>query len=158
MNSKKLFALQKEIGLRIETQNNLTGKPLLTQKLLGLHVALGQLANETQCFNFWNNEKPASKEVLLQKYVNCLNFILALGLEKNFVDLGDIQVTPMDCGIMDQFLNLNIDMNDFIVCTSKDHYVTLFEDFLSLGLCLNLTEEEITNEFEYEVNKFFVFS
>lgn len=156
MNSEKLFALQRDLNLRIETENNLIGKPLLTQRLLGLHVALGQLANETRCFNYWDNEKPASKEVLLEKYVNCLNFILALGLERNFIDLGNIPFNPIEGGIVDQFLNLNVDMNDFIVCTSMDHYITLFEDFLSLGLSLGFTEEEIESKFECEVNKYFI--
>lgn len=155
MNLEKLFAFQRELNKHIEIEHNLIGKPLLSHRMLALQVELGLLANETKCFKFWDNQKSSNKEVLLEKYINCLSFILALGLEKNFIDLKAIPFKPVEYGIVDQFLNLSIDMNDFIVCSSKDHFITLFEDFSSLGLSLGFTENEIECKFESIVNGFF---
>lgn len=144
MNLQRLFALQKELDLKIVSQHNLQSQNLIQRKILALQVEIGELANETRCFKYWSDKSPSSKEVILEEYVDCLHFILSIGLEKDF---SDINVDPKLTGnsLTEQFLNLYIDLNDFIICLSYDQYITLFEDFLSLGLALGFTETDIEN-------------
>lgn len=144
MNISNLFELQRILDEHIREQHNLYGVPLLSKKVLALNVEIGELANETRCFKFWSDKKASSKDIILEEYVDCLHFILTIGLEKNFEDISSIVTKDIDYEVTEQFLNLYIDINDFVVCSSKDHYITLFEDFLGLGKALGFTEEEIT--------------
>lgn len=142
MNLAKLFQLQENLDKRIIDGHKLYGECLLSKKVLALQVELAELANETRCFKFWSNRKPSDKETILEEYVDCLHFILTLGLEKGFTDI-ELEDKELEFDLTAQFLNLYIDINDFVVCSSKDHYITLFEDFLTLGKMFGFTIEEI---------------
>ena len=135
MNLQKLYALQKELDSRIVSEHNLQSENLIQRKTLALQVEIGELANETRCFKYWSDKAPSPKDVILEEYVDCLHFILSIGLEKNFQDI-HLEPKLPDSSLTDQFLNLYIDLNDFIICLSHDQYITLFEDFLNLGLSL----------------------
>lgn len=142
MNLEKLFTLQKELDNRILKEHNLNGEILFSQKALALQVEVGELANETKCFKYWSNKGPSPEETILEEFVDCLHFILSIGIDKNFEN---VKITAANYGekLTDQFLDLFIDINDFLICSSIDHYITLFEDFLSLGLNLGFTEANI---------------
>ena len=146
MNIAKLFELQENLNSRIRNNISIKKDSLISKETLALQVKMAELANETQCFNFWSNDVTANKDLILKEYINCLNFILTLGLEKEFTDI-KINVKNNDGDITSQFLNLYIDINDFIVCSSKDNYITLFEDFLSLGYSLGFSTKMIENAF-----------
>lgn len=142
MDFSKLFKLQENLDNRILQQRGLDNESLTSKKLLALQVEIAELANETRCFKFWSDKGPSNKNVILEEYVDCLHFILTLGLEKQFNDI-EVELKELEYDATAQFLNLYVDINDFIVSSSKDHYLTLFEDFLSLGKSLGFTIDEI---------------
>lgn len=142
MNLDKLFKLQKELNERIVSTKNLDANCLTSKKVLALQVELGELANSTRCFKYWSSKGPESKETVLEEYVDCLHFILTIGIDREYIDV-DLQIKPNDYSLTDQFVNLFIDLNDLVISSSKDHYITLFEDFLSLGLSLGFSLEQI---------------
>lgn len=142
MNFSKLFKLQENLDNRILQQRGLDNKSLTSKKILALQVEIAELANETRCFKFWSDKGPSNKSIILEEYVDCLHFILTLGLEKQFNDI-EIETKELQYDITAQFLNLYVDINDFIVSSSRDHYLTLFEDFLSLGKSLGFSIDEI---------------
>lgn len=142
MDFQKLFNLQKNLDDRILHNHNVAPSALLSKKTLALQVELSELANETKCFKYWSTKSPSSKENIMEEYVDCLHFILSIGLEKKYTDL-NLTFQKPETELTKQFLNLYIDINDFIICSSKDTYITLFEDFLSLGLSLGFTPEAI---------------
>ncbi|NEZ47640.1 hypothetical protein FDF74_10615 [Clostridium niameyense] len=156
MNLNRLFELQEKLDEHIIEYHSIEGESLISKKMLALQVELGELANETQCFKYWSTKSSSRKDIILEKYVGCLHFILTLGLESKFNDL-TLQPKKSNFDITEQFLNLYIDINDFIICSSKDHYVTLFEDFLSLGMELGFSEEDVEkyymkkNTMNYEI-------
>lgn len=143
MNFTNLFELQEILDEKIKKEHGLDGESLLSQKTLALQVEIAELANETKCFKFWNNKNVSNHKIILEELVNSLYFILSLGIEKKFNDIINIQFKKNDCTITSQFLNLYVDINDFLVCSSKDHYITLFEDFFSLGFSLGYSIEQI---------------
>ncbi|WP_027632741.1 dUTP diphosphatase [Clostridium hydrogeniformans] len=151
MNLQKLFQLQKELNDRILTEHNLDNFSISPKRILALQVELGELANETRCFKYWSTKEPSSKEVILEEFVDCLHFILTIGLDKDFCDI-DVETIDSEYSLTDQFLNLYIDLNDLVITSSKDHYVTLFEDFLSLGHTLGFTTQDIEEAY-LEKNK-----
>ncbi|GAA0745450.1 dUTP diphosphatase [Clostridium oceanicum] len=146
MNLTNLFELQKKLDDHILKKHCLNGKSLLSEKILALQVELGELANETRCFKYWSTKPPSNKSRILEEYVDCLHFILTLGLEQNFKDLTINPKNP-DYNITEQFLSLYIDINDFMICSSRDNYITLFEDFLSLGVELGFTKSNIEDAY-----------
>ncbi len=146
MNLEKLFALQKELDLRIRSEHNLLSNNLIQRKILALQVEIGELANETRCFKYWSQKKPSPKHVILEEYVDCLHFILSIGLEKEISNV-NVELKLMDNSLTEQFLNLYIDLNDFVICQTREQYITLFEDFISLGASLGFSESDIENAY-----------
>lgn len=148
MNLMKLFELQENLDQRIGKGISIDKTSLISKKTLALQVKMAQLANETRCFNFWSNDRTINKDLILKSYINSLCFMLTLGIEKGFTDIS-IKIKPNEYDITSQFLNLYIDINDFVISSSKDHYITLFEDFISLGNKLGFSLKEIENAYYY---------
>ena len=146
MNLDELFKLQMELDKKIVEQHALQNRSLVSEKTLALQVEIAELANETRCFKYWSTKKPSDKNVILEEYVDCIHFLLSIGLEFNFTDIS-VKSIVSDARLTDQFINIYIDLNDFIICSSKDHYSTLFEDFLSLGLSIGFSEEDIQEHY-----------
>jgi len=149
MNLHKLFEMQNTLDNRIQLEHNLKEVPLLEKKILSLQVELGELANETRCFKFWSTKEPSSNDVILEEYVDCLHFILSIGLEKSFQD---ITLNPKDvtCELSSQFLNLYINIANFATNPSMDNYLNIFHKFLSLGKNLGFSQVNIENAYLYK--------
>lgn len=146
MNLDELFKLQMKLDKKIVEGHALQSRSLVSEKTLALQVKIGELANETSCFKYWSTKMPSDKNVILEEYVDCIHFLLSIGLEFNFTDIS-VTTVLSDARLTDQFINIYIDINDFIICSSKDHYSTLFEDFLSLGLSIGLSEEDMLKHY-----------
>ncbi|MCJ7688834.1 MAG: dUTP diphosphatase [Clostridiaceae bacterium] len=146
MNLQRLFQMQNTLDKRILTEHNLENMQLLQKKILSLQVELGELANETRCFKFWSTKKPSSKDVILEEYVDCLHFILSIGLEKKFDDV-TLNTKYNTSELFQQFLNLYVNISDFIICSSLDNYLTVFQNFLCLGENLGFSKEDIENAY-----------
>lgn len=151
MNLQRLFEMQNTLDKRIEIEHNLEGIPLLQKKILALQIELGELANETRCFKFWSTKKPSTKDIILEEYVDCLHFILSIGIEKSFEDI-TINTKHITSELSEQFLNLYINIADFIICSSIDNYLNIFENFLSLGENLGFCIEDIENAYLHKNN------
>ena len=96
MNLEKLFETQKVLDAAIIKKKGLEGRDMLPEKILALQVELGELANEWRGFKFWSEDRePRTHYVeggmtygtfrnpLLEEYVDCLHFILSIGLGLN---------------------------------------------------------------------------
>lgn len=143
MNLNKLFSMQEILDDRIEKQHNLQDVSLINKKILALIVELGELANETRCFKFWSKKSPSSKEVTLEEYVDCLHFILSIGLYNKYLDIELNYLNHTDSNLTDLFLTLNLSISNFINNQSKENYVNIFNNFLFLGKLLGFTPTDI---------------
>jgi len=146
MDFNNLIIFQRERDKSILKTQHLEGQSLLTKKILAFQVSIGELAAETNCYNFWNDDKKTDQDLILEKYIKSLSSIVSIGIEKNFSEL-TIDDKELDLEITEQFLNLFIDTNDLIVCSSKDNYITLLEDFLCLGKSLGLDDNIIKSNY-----------
>jgi len=151
MNLQRLFQMQNDLDKRIESEHNLSGVPLLRKKILSLQVELGELANETRCFKFWSTKGPSDHDVILEEYVDCLHFILSIGIEKNFEAI-TLNIKNITYELSEQFLNLYINISDFIVSSTLDNYLNVFQNFLSLGENLGFSVEDIENAYLHKNN------
>lgn len=151
MNLQRLFQMQNTLDKRIQTEHHLEGIPLLHKKILALQVELGELANETRCFKFWSTKEPSSKDIILEEYVDCIHFILSIGIEKNFQDI-TLNVKQITSELSEQFLTLYTNIAGFIISSSVDNYLNIFQDFLSLGETLGFSVEDIESAYLYKNN------
>lgn len=87
------------------------------------------------------------KSILFERYLDCFSHIINLGLDRHYDHIEEILIKPNDYCLSDQFLNLFIDLNDLIISPSEDHYITLVEDFISLGITLGYSESKIKESF-----------
>ncbi|MEQ8155510.1 MAG: dUTP diphosphatase [Clostridiaceae bacterium] len=154
MNLQKFFNAQQEVNSRFTVDEKLSESKLTARRFLALHIKISELANETKCFIFWKNSKEEKivRENVLQKYIKSLSCILNIGLDKKYCDLATIEIKPNDYCLSDQFLNIFIDLNDLIISPSKDHYKTLLEDFISIGISLGYSEHMIEDVFFSQIS------
>lgn len=154
MDIANFFPNQKEVDSKIIIDSSLTDYKVLARKNLQLQIKLGQLADETKCYKYWIEEDViCDSNSIFEKYILCFRQILSIGLDKNYSDVTNVVVTPSEYCLSDQFINLYIDINDLMISPSKDHFVTILEDFLSLGVSLGFTESQIVDGFHTIGNK-----
>lgn len=145
-----LFKIQEKEYNDLVIDTTLSEYKILARKHLQLHIAMSDLANETNCYKYWlDDEKGLDNNTLFAKYIACFKHLISLGLYHKYNDIKEIAIELSDYCLSDQFLNLYIDINDLMISPSKDHFITLTEDFLSLGISLGFTEKIIIDEFSY---------
>lgn len=142
MNIAKLYEIQKKLDNRIRIKHGLKDRNLILAKILALQVELGELANETRCFKFWSSKGPSSKEAILEEYVDCLHFILSIGLESGLTDINLVRINNTD-NLIGQFQNIFAQIITFQHELTLNNYERLFNHFLLLGSKLGFTDEEI---------------
>lgn len=171
MNLQKLFELQRQLDERIIREKGLEGKDLLPNTILALQVELGELANEWRGFKYWSNDqKPRTrkpiynvlggtighKNAVLEEYVDCLHFVLSIGLklnEHNFDWFREYEANKMPGWYLSDtiteqfnevffrvsFLLYKIDMDDY----SSNLYGDVICYYLGLGEMLGFTWDQI---------------
>lgn len=148
MEIKSFFEAQIERNKQLIIDDSLTEYKIWARKSLELHTKISHLADETKCYKYWiGEETEINKEKLLKKYLDCFATIISIGIDKKYDTVEEVSIRPNDYCLSDQFLNLFIDLNDLIISTSEDHYITLIEDFISLGITLGYSETQIRNYF-----------
>ena len=148
MNILSIIESQMEKNKNILINHELPEYKLYARKHLELHVKLSSLADETNCYSYlMNSSCELNKEVIFKKYIDFLAHIINLGLDKKYITSYNVNLRPNDYCLSDQFLNLYIDINDLIISSSSDHFFTLLEDTLSLGVTLGYSENQICDAF-----------
>src|SRR5690554_4282011 len=116
MNLSKLFELQRQLDARIEKEHpRQDGEDRLAKKILALMVELGELANEWRGFKFWSEDQEPRTELwddrlrfhnpLLEEYVDCLHFLLSIGLESEIGTFTCDELMPIKMGTIEmQFI------------------------------------------------------
>lgn len=137
-----LYKTQEKLDNRICMEHGLAGMNLIPDKILALQVELGELANETRCFKFWSSKGPSPKGAILEEYVDCLHFILSIGLESKLTDIGLVKVNNTN-GLTGQFQNVFARIIAFQCKPTHSNYEKLFSHFLLLGNKLGFTGQEI---------------
>ena len=142
MKISELFNIQKQLDDKILKEHGLEETNLLQPKTLALLVELGELANETRCFKYWSKKGPSENEVILEEYVDCLHFILSIGLHEGYSAIEPEQrvATQHETAL---FLEIYRITNQLQEESTLEGYLALFEVFLSLGEKLGFAWEEI---------------
>lgn len=150
MNILSLLESQKEKNSQLLINTELPQYKLWARKNLELQIKLSALADETNCYCYLeNSNSPVNKEVVFLKFIDFLSHVITIGLDRDYISTEVVDLRPNDYCLSDQFLNLYIDINDLIISPSNDHFLTLIEDTLSLGVTLGYCEDKIKEAFIY---------
>ncbi|KAF5039759.1 dUTP diphosphatase [Proteiniclasticum sp. QWL-01] len=142
MQLRELFAVQKQLNERIVQEHGLDPASLKNKKYLALLTELGELANETRCFKYWSTKPPSHRDKILEEYVDCLHFILTIGLDHGFEEVEpDDSVETTD--LTSHFIDLFLAVNELVSFSSMNSFEVLLEDFFALGRTLGFTLEDI---------------
>ncbi|OIJ12682.1 hypothetical protein BKP37_12840 [Anaerobacillus alkalilacustris] len=171
MNIKKLFEVQKILDDRITKEHSLEGYYLIPEKTLALQVELGELANEWRGFKFWSKDQSPRIKVakrpsmnyddiewhnpLLEEYVDCLHFLLSIGLELGFhrdAEVYLVKITDPIQMFSKQFqLIIQFEMSEGRQA-KQNYYYGMLSQFLGLRKSLRFTWEQIEQAY-LEKNK-----
>ena len=142
----ELYNIQKELDKKIMTEHQLEGRNVVPEKILALQVELGELANETRCFKYWSKKGPSEGKVILEEYVDCLHFILSIGLEKQYTDV-EIEFNRDEETSTRLFIKVFGDISNLYDNPSKENYLILWKNFILLGNTLGFTWEEVISAY-----------
>jgi len=174
MNLQKLFEMQRKLDAHIEKEHpRQEGEDRLAKKILALQVELGELANEWRGFKFWSHDQEPRYELydedefsllgdlfeqeypLLEEYVDCLHFLLSIGLELH-VDPTEIKGFHERGSLIEQFNAVFEFLSRFWSRVDKgfsyeeqvEYYVWTFKAFRVLGHMLGFKWEEIEQAYK----------
>lgn len=148
MNIANLIKFQKEASIEFVIDSTLSDYKILARKNLELNVKISDLARATNCYKYWiNDDTVLDDNKIFEEYISCFKQIISLGLHNNYTDIEEVTAETSEYCISDEFINLFIDINDLIISPSKDHFITLIEDFLSLSISLGFSENLILDGF-----------
>lgn len=142
MDWSKLYALQAELDSRIMKEHQLDGD-FFSERLLALQVEVGELANETRCFKYWSVKPPSPHSEILEEYVDGIHFILSLGITLGYEEYIPKKSVQHNENIVEQFLTVYQCISQLYREKSSEAYVTLFTEYMVLGVLLGFTEQEI---------------
>jgi len=132
INLKKMFEAQRELDKRIIKEKGLETRELWVEKQLALCTELGEMANEWRKFKYWSDDQETRREKLLEEYVDCLHFVLSIGLDLGF-DQAKVKTDD------NQSLR-TVDMLLFFKTPVKDKYL---KEFIELAFSFGFTWEEV---------------
>ncbi|RBW71520.1 dUTP diphosphatase [Bacillus taeanensis] len=147
---EKLFSMQRKLDGRIAEEHDLKGD-LIAERTLALQVELGELANETRCFKFWSLKSSSPREVILEEYVDGVHFILSLGLSYGYEQIKP-ETIQKEGSLVQQFQTVYDTISALRKYPTKETYLNLFNEYLTLGNLLGFNEREIQEAYE-EKNK-----
>lgn len=163
INLTELFEVQRKLDAEIEQKHPVQpGEDRLAKRILALQVELGECANEWRGFKFWSTDQEPRTETresivgtdetgspydsyeiknpLLEEYVDCLHFILSIGLEigESYFYIEPQMMTEKD--ITSQF---SATLNYAYLLKEDDFCSELFTSFYQLGEMLGFTWQQI---------------
>jgi dimeric dUTPase (all-alpha-NTP-PPase superfamily) len=119
---------------------------------LALFTEIGEYANETRCFKYWSQKKPAAKEVQLEELVDILHFTLKLMVFKR-VNLPILYDEYMQKTLKDIFVRLKCyvsakqELTDHINClfvsAAARNYDSVLERICTIAIHQGYTPEEL---------------
>ncbi|MGM0882538.1 MAG: dUTP diphosphatase [Bacillota bacterium] len=160
MKLEQLYEMQKVLDAKIIDEKGLRGIDLLPNTVLALQVELGECANEWRGFKHWSNDQQPRTNKMLVEYVDCLHFILSLGLRLGITDKYKFEDLIQEfSGVNEAFRHTFnwLSSLDFVISNKMKTvtcYSHMFNAFIALGKLLGFTWEQIESAYidKNEVN------
>lgn len=168
MDIRGIFETQAQLDAHIiEKRPEIKDGDNISWKVLALQVELGECANEWRGFKKWSNDQEprnycmqckyantphACKNPLLEEFVDCLHFIVSIGLELD-INPNDLFLPPSaQEDATDLFISLFRDIAHIDLGRKESQYKYTFIRLMELGLQLQFSFTQIEEAY-YAKNK-----
>ncbi|ALD66698.1 dUTP diphosphatase [Spiroplasma cantharicola] len=129
----------------IDTKKIVVDKKIIKKKIIAFLVEVSEFINEYREFKYWSNKPASERSVILEELIDCLHFIISLGIDVNFDFLKFnnkiIKTSNIDTWSINVYRKTLIFEEKFNL-ESYDH---LLDEFLSIMYILKITTDEIIN-------------
>lgn len=143
-----MINLQKSLDKKILKEKELKLETTIDKRFLALLVELSEFSNELRCFKYWSNKSTyKSFEKMLDEYIDCIHFIISIGLCFN-IDLENYVFKHQE----EQDLTLLIlkTMNyvlNFWNEKTKNYFIMILDNFFTISFLLNIDFSIIYNAY-----------
>ncbi|CDQ17966.1 dUTP diphosphatase [Halobacillus karajensis] len=149
MNLEKLFEIQGGLDYHITKEKQLGEEDLTSNKILAFKVELGELLNEIpESFKFWSNRKDSKREDIREEFVDGMHFLLSVAIERKYHTYVTNASLIVEEGNVIDFCNRTFESS----INSSGEWLRVFETYLSLGVSLGFTLEEMEQAY-YDKNE-----
>lgn len=143
MDFTKLFNIQEKLDKIIIDTHDLQERDLLDKKILSFQVELGECANEWKGFKFWKVNPEMNRERTLEEYVDCLHFLVSIGLDLGYSGYVAIYNLEENEKIEDIGTSFSVVFEQSAQINYPFFYEMIFVRFIELGELLGFSWEEV---------------
>lgn len=146
MTLSEIADMQKQLDQHILDKHQLKQSDTFRKRVLAFLVELGELANETRCFKYWSVRPSSEKDIVLDEYVDGIHFLVSLGndLGIDFRDISFMNGSHTE-NLSEVFLAIFDLASQFANESTKQHFMSFFEGYVSLCYALGFSYEDVVS-------------
>ena len=130
------------------TKNEVLNVQRLNQKILAFLLDLGQVAEDSRCYLFWEKDEPIDHQQLLEDYLEGLTMLMSIGYELRIDSIKNHSEIPSPTDIYSLFFKIYHSILKVQSHYSSEDYQNTIDDYFTLGFQLNIQIEEILNSYQ----------
>lgn len=130
------------------TKNEVLNVQRLNQKILAFLHDLGQVAEDSRCYLFWEKDEPIDHQQLLEDYLEGLTMLMSIGYELRIDSIKNHSEIPSPTDIYSLFFKIYHSILKVQSHYSSEDYQNTIDDYFTLGFQLNIQIEEILNSYQ----------
>ena len=130
------------------TKNEVLNVQGLNQKILAFLHDLGQVAEDSRCYLFWEKDEPIDHQQLLEDYLEGLTMLMSIGYELRIDSIKNHSEIPSPTDIYSLFFKIYHSILKVQSHYSSEDYQNTIDDYFTLGFQLNIQIEEILNSYQ----------
>ena len=129
-------------------KNEILNVTRLNQKILSFLHDLSEVAQESRCYLFWENDEPVTQQQLLEKYLEGLTMLMSIGYELRIDSIKNYTEIPENQDIYSLFFKIYQSILNVQNHYSSDDYQNTIDDFFTLGFKLGIDIDEIIDNYQ----------
>lgn len=141
--------VEHELTLSQPKENALLHKDKVEIKILAFLSDLGNVADQSQCFSFWDKYAKVDSNELKEAYINGLQMLLSIGFELHVDALKNQVELENNLSLPKQFLKVYESVLKIKTTFNFEDYQNSIEDYFSLGAKLGFSFEDILAQYQH---------
>lgn len=140
--------VEHELSLTPQLDHALLHQDKVEIKILAFLSDLGNVAEQSQCFSFWDKYAKVDQQELQEAYINGLQMLLSIGFELHVDSLKNQMELETNLSLPKQFLKVYEDVLKIANTFNFEDYQNSIEDYFSLGAKLGFSFEDILVQYK----------
>lgn len=129
------------------TKNEVLNVKRINQKILSFLHDLGEVAQESRCYLFWEKEEAVNHKALLEHYIDGLTMLMSIGYELKIDSIKEHVEIPHHVDIEILFFKIYDSILKVQTLYSGEDYQNAIDDYFTLGFHLGIDIDEIIDNY-----------